>query len=398
MNEAVSKNQEIEVLRGIAVLFVLFQHYLDRLPAPDGYRAIFRHAAFYGGVDLFFAISGFVITRSLLRHAAVTLDGGSAGRISPLHWRAFMVRRLFRLVPAAWFWLVMSVVLAPLLTSHSPSDVALVINGALAGAFGVANFFWRYCLFHHQIGTVCSNPDINGVLWSLATEIQFYLIFATLLLVVPLRRLALILLGFALAWSVYFTATMFSLSWVLRPQAMILGIGAACVMEGRIVPPTGFSRVFDSAAVRFVVLIAGLLGIVLPPAQVATAPLAVMAVSGGVLVLVASRRATWSRTLWGRGLAFVGGCSYSLYLCHAFVFLGLRELLTRFGPTGLADSHELLVFCLVFPVAVAGAIGLAHASHVVLERPFKRKGQQIALALLARHQDPQRVAQMTLSG
>ena len=100
-----ARNEEIESLRAIAILLTLFQHLPILLPSPsppDWMTFIYDHAAFWGGVDLFFVISGFVVTTSLLNDAH-----GKAGEGSGIAWadaKRFWVRRLFRLLPLAWVW------------------------------------------------------------------------------------------------------------------------------------------------------------------------------------------------------------------------------------------------------------------------------------------------------
>src|SRR5271168_2727804 len=90
---------DIETLRAVSILLVLFAH----LPAAihsDSHAALSRDwIQTWSGVDLFFAISGFVITRSL----APLLDArGAAGALPVLV--GFWLRRVWRLLPAAWLW------------------------------------------------------------------------------------------------------------------------------------------------------------------------------------------------------------------------------------------------------------------------------------------------------
>src|SRR5687768_15310997 len=89
---------DIEVLRAIAVLFVVFQHLPDLFPWT--LPSLSRLQAFIGGsfgVDLFFAVSGFVIARDLVPRLLGAADGSAARRIMLSFW----VRRMWRLWPAA---------------------------------------------------------------------------------------------------------------------------------------------------------------------------------------------------------------------------------------------------------------------------------------------------------
>src|SRR5215469_12060873 len=91
-------NTDIEVLRGVAVSFVVLCHIPDGLlRQPGPIRTLLEPMAFWGGVDLFFAISGFVIASSLLRQRRSSRFRDFAV--------PFYVRRIFRIWPAALLWL-----------------------------------------------------------------------------------------------------------------------------------------------------------------------------------------------------------------------------------------------------------------------------------------------------
>ncbi|NKB96356.1 acyltransferase [Ochrobactrum intermedium] len=101
------KNQEIEVLRGIAVILVMLAHYPFLAPVKDAYWVpVLRQFHFWAGVDIFFAISGYVVTRTILdlRSASPAQQTDTIAR--------FWIRRFFRLIPMAWLTLLVSVLLA----------------------------------------------------------------------------------------------------------------------------------------------------------------------------------------------------------------------------------------------------------------------------------------------
>ena len=96
---------DIEVLRAVAVLGVLFHHlqgslFTDPVPLLERVHA---WAQPWWGVDLFFAISGFVIARSLIP----ALQGCSTRQEYWEQTRNFWLRRAFRLLPSAWLWLAL---------------------------------------------------------------------------------------------------------------------------------------------------------------------------------------------------------------------------------------------------------------------------------------------------
>ena len=98
------KIQDIEVLRGIAVLFVCVEHMHMNLFAwvpGQWHQMLYGWSGMWSGVDLFFVISGFVIARDLVPRLAAT--GSTHERLVVSV--AFWIRRAWRLIPSAWWWL-----------------------------------------------------------------------------------------------------------------------------------------------------------------------------------------------------------------------------------------------------------------------------------------------------
>ncbi len=153
---------EIDGLRGIAVLLVV------------GY-----HAGFPGfgggflGVDIFFVISGYLITGLLARELEVT------GRIS---WRSFYARRARRLVPA-FIAMLLGVSLLSLIALNPLGDQQAFAKSAIAATASAANiFFWRYAQADYFAAPITGHPLLHT--WSLAVEEQFYVALQIVILLV----------------------------------------------------------------------------------------------------------------------------------------------------------------------------------------------------------------------
>ena len=150
---------DIQGLRAVAVLLVVIVHAQFR----------FLYGGFFG-VDVFFVISGFVITGLLLRERA------STGKTRIL---AFYGRRARRIVPAAMLVIVVSIVAERIFIGASATDFA-ASQARWASVF-LANF---WASGHENI--LSPRPAPLGAYWSLAVEEQFYLVYPMLLILVAM--------------------------------------------------------------------------------------------------------------------------------------------------------------------------------------------------------------------
>ncbi len=148
---------DIEGLRGLAVLLVVIFH--AGLPLPGGFI----------GVDVFFVISGFLITGLLLREREQT------GRIDLV---AFYARRVRRLLPAALVVLLVTLPVAYAL--FAPLDRGQMVWDGAAAALSVGNI--RFALAEGDYFANLAAPSPFLHFWSLAVEEQFYLVWPALLL------------------------------------------------------------------------------------------------------------------------------------------------------------------------------------------------------------------------
>ena len=148
---ATSYRPEIDGLRAFAVIAVIINHFNKDI-LPSGYL----------GVDIFFVISGFVITSSLYQRPAQTFQDFLSG---------FYERRVKRLVPA----LVFFVLVTSLLISLFNPDPGLSLKTGLSSLFGVSNFY----LLKQSTDYFSSSTELNVFThtWSLGVEEQFYLLF-----------------------------------------------------------------------------------------------------------------------------------------------------------------------------------------------------------------------------
>lgn len=340
------KEKSIQGLRALAVLLVIANHLLVW---PSGG---------FVGVDVFFVISGFIITESLLRIHR------SDGRISLAD---FYRRRVKRILPAAATVLLVTVAVAIFLFTAVRS--ASVIKDAIWSALFAAN--WRFA----HIGTdyMHANGPVSPLqhFWSLSVEEQFYLVWPLVVVVVlGFRRLSisrrksiLISVGAAIAivsftWSIRETATQPPAAYFSTfSRAWELGVGSLLgVFSGQLGRIPRWTR---SWLVWIGLSVIGLSAALLNSNSSFPGPLAIFPVLGSALVIIAGTGTAQPKiaVLTNRFSVYIGEILYSLYLWHfpVFIILGLF----------LSPGHRLSASA----IALTGA--LAVLSFHLVENPIR---------------------------
>lgn len=146
---------EIDGLRAVAIIAVIINHFNERL-LPSGYL----------GVDIFFVISGFVITSSLATHAKESFADFLLG---------FYARRVKRLLPA----LIVFVLISAFLICLFDPEPGVSLKTGTASLFGLSNLF----LLRQAVDYFAESTELNIFThtWSLGVEEQFYLVFPFLI-------------------------------------------------------------------------------------------------------------------------------------------------------------------------------------------------------------------------
>jgi peptidoglycan/LPS O-acetylase OafA/YrhL len=335
---------ELQGLRGLAVLSVVIYHCHPRLEGTW-----FHYASLWGwaGVNLFFVLSGFLITSILLE-----------ARDKEHYFRNFYARRALRIWPV--YALLLIVVYL-----NSPWFVGLSVLDGFKTAPWLAYIFFVQNLFHIAI------PPAIGQTWSLAIEEQYYFVWAPL--VRFLRRpwmLAVVLLpafagsalldhypwitpthtlihldgialGSLLALGIYTLA-------ISRRVWLLIGFGAAVLGFSATATIAGGTRYLDSALA--------------------------FAFGGAVLAAIASTgaRNPLNAALRRGPLAFYGRISYGLYMIHITVFIYFGWFDARMDKYGIAGNLAVVAFRVVATTAAATALWYAFESQILkLKRYFQ---------------------------
>jgi peptidoglycan/LPS O-acetylase OafA/YrhL len=337
---------DIQVLRGFAVLVVLLYHAkLTFFPAG------------YLGVDVFFVISGFLIT-GLIRRG---IERGSFSFLS------FYFRRAKRLLPAAYVTFLVTALLAPIfLTDAEMQDFRAQMVGAVT--FTANMVLWR------QSGYFEGAAELKPLLhvWSLAIEEQYYFILPAMLAFVPRR--------FWMAMAVAALAVSGVLCWLAadRPAAQffLLPTRAWELMLGSV----GALLAFDPRANRWIRASfwpALLVLVALPCLKYGRHPgPQAVAICAATLVVILRNHPLLSRGFAMRAMAKVGDMSYSLYLVHWPIFAFFNNAwigeTTRDQPLGIRVG--LVVLSLV----------LAWLLHRFIEEPIRHANIERSMRMLVR--------------
>jgi peptidoglycan/LPS O-acetylase OafA/YrhL len=285
--------EDVQALRALAVLAVVVCH-MNPGWLPGGYL----------GVDIFFVISGFVITQTLL-----------AGH-SVLNFRQFWVQRFFRIFPAYAVMLIVVAFCAALI--FLPENFGQFSRSWLYGLSFLSNqYFAGYGDYFSPAMT--EQPLLHT--WSLAVEMQFYLLYPLMLWLV-LRHKAFgflvmaTVLGFALAmwsWQRGGTSTALYYALHIRVPEFLLG-GSLAAYTSQFNGPCLRRHAVWVACVGLAVL--GVCLYVIDAQRFDPAMAAVVCLGTG-LVLVARVDKGWLLSIFKwRFVGFLGALSYSLYLWH----------------------------------------------------------------------------------
>ena len=372
---------DIDGLRALSILAVIAYHFCPRA-FPGGFI----------GVDVFFVISGFLISGIILR----SLEAGAFGYAS------FYARRIKRIFPALAIVLAFSLAAGwtflfsdewKALGKHVFAGAAFLSNIALMREGGYFDVVRTKLLLH---------------LWSLGIEEQFYIAWPLLLAITWKRRLSPL-------WSIgaiSLASFAFGLLCAVRrpplafyfPGARFweLGVGALLAYFTTFPKPTGFSRwrcpstLLSTCGISLVLASS----LCISESRAFPGAWALLPTAGATLTVLAGPAAWWNRVvLSSRAMVFIGIISYPLYLWH-WPVLVLARVLSRRDPSPqlllivllVSAAFSILTYqfverpirygrstvvapiCLLVVVGILGAIGLAAHGNLLPTPRIQRSG------------------------
>ena len=345
MSGSTRQRRDIQGLRAVAVLAVIAAH-VFQVPAGG-----------FVGVDVFFVISGFLITGLLLRES---------GRTGTISFRRFYERRAKRILPAAVVVLVATTIASVALLGKK-GGIGVGID-ALYSAFFLGN--WRFAAEGVDYFAQGTPPSPLQHFWSLGVEEQFYLVWPWVMLAIIVfaasrgwsalrarrltRTLIVLLTAASFGWALYETQANHAFAYFSTfSRAWELGIGAVLAFLPALPLGLWWRRAMAWVGIAG---IAASLVVVTESSPLWPAPLGLLPVISTALVIAAG---TDPWILSNRVATYIGDISYSLYLWHfPIAILGVTIL-----PAGS------LVY---YAAALVAMFAASILSYHLIENPARR--------------------------
>jgi peptidoglycan/LPS O-acetylase OafA/YrhL len=350
----VSHRTALDGLRAFAIIGVMLVH-----AGAPGFRSG------WVGVDLFFVLSGFLITTLL------AMESSASGTIA---YAPFMVRRALRLMPAYFVYAAF----ITLLLWAWPGSVRSENGGWDAAGFTAA--LWTYTINFVPQGGIWNGQDLTVHLWSLAVEQQYYLVWP--LVILALHSRAAVLRAVAVVLAVATTAT-----FVLSPDSlykndMLYTRGFSLVVASALAlwvfhrPGLVRHRVFNRGVDVLGALL--LLGLAAAPYALGWPESRMHEVFIPLLVPVfgfwiarlwhLGGEGRWRRLLQARSLVYIGKISYGVYLYHEAVRMSVWYVMKPW----MIHWPASIGFVVRMAVYFAASFALAAVSYEFFEKKFLR--------------------------
>lgn len=357
---------DIDGLRSIAVVVVILFHIW-----PSTLTGGFI------GVDVFFVISGFLITSIINKEI----------HLGTFTFAGFYTRRMKRILPVFYFMILLSSIAAYLMLLPGPDDYVFYAKTALSAGISLSNMYFSH---HNNYFSPNSNEYPLLHTWSLSVEEQYYLLWPVILLFlirwrkvnVWIKPLGIVILFSAsLGFSMYCTKHNVDVGYYSifsRAFELMLGSILALLLSARFINLTSETK-FYHIILSNVISMAGLLMIIgasywLTDKYPFPGVIALLPTFGTVLIIYAghlSHKSLINKILSFRPFVFIGLMSYSMYLWH-WPLLAFWHYYNPGASVTLLSGTWILFFTLI----------LSLSSYFFIELPIKRQRYTFREALI----------------
>jgi peptidoglycan/LPS O-acetylase OafA/YrhL len=346
----------LDGVRGLAVVAVMFTHVQTQaFPLPHSLDTIFGYGWF--GVDLFFVLSGFLIT-------GILVDTRECSN----YFRSFYARRFLRIFPLYYGFLAFALLVFPhvVAADYMPAGtdrwlcVSYLMNWTALAP-------WHHHILNH--------------FWSLCIEEQFYLVWPLLVLLVSSRRLLPLVLVLEVmvltgrSWWVYHHGPSVAVQFatITRMDGLLLGSACAVIIRQFRIPRSTTTALFWSAVLLVSSYVLGfhLVGAAHRQLFKQSVGYTILAIGFAAFVLYSALtdgEPTWQQSgLCSRTLVLFGKYSYGIYVLHFPIFYFLNRLSHQF-PQALHQAHWFAYLFMATKIAVSFSI--ASLSYNYFEKRF----------------------------
>jgi len=370
----------LDGVRGIAIFATVGIHaiYARAIPEPPPRYLSLFHVMVFGwmGVDLFFVLSGFLIT-------GILLDT----KLSDNYFGSFYARRTLRIFPLYYGVLLVLLCLSPLI-AQTRMSVVLPVAGAWPAYFAYLQNWW---IPLHPV----SSAGAIGLFWSLGVEEQFYLLWPLVVFLLPKRAFVGVCVAVCLLVPVFRLdlvihdphSNVAFMNTFARMDTLVWGALAAVVVRA----PAALQRVrlllpYVLAVCATVVLVIDFPLHELYERSFFTQSIGFTAIAIGsasflLLAYFANPRGRLAGVLTHPVLRSLGRYSYGMYVLHFFLIAAVEAYL---GPLPLY-GHSVMFGVMVFTGIIVMSWGIAWVSYHLYEQPFLKLKSRFKAELRSPH-------------